>query len=315
MITHGLIMNLLIFMALAISLTSCTPADKYMKDANNVSVQSNGADYSSENYRYVSVNVDRAVESLHLLKATLDSSYAAQSGIVLSEDSSGKLISYGDQDGNAVVKTITAGSYKHNLKLKMKVNLSSDANQALANLDLTNSDRSNSEETFYINKNGKINDRNDVSITNINRSIKIQKMTEANHYLVTENNVDEINIFKYNQVVLSSQFQMEIMWDGQTSSLSQSIQVLSMSMVANRIGRTAIANYSSLSSSLTISLNAGCPSVNGQIVFAQAANNQAALQMDYVDSSITYSTGQKPYKATSCGIRPVVDVSRLSSYN
>lgn len=312
MIEHGIIMNFLIFMALIISLTSCQPVDKEINNSRAYAM-ADSADSSAVNYRYASITLDRAVESLHLLKAVLSSDYASKNSIAISESANQKVISYGSENGTAKKRIIMTKDYKHQAQLTMNIEMNLNSDQTLESLQFKNTDQSNIEETFFIYKSGKVNDKSDVSVKNFSRIIKIKKKASENKYIVEQESVDQIDIFRTGQVISISSFSMEINWDGKADSLEQPIIITKLDLVSNRLGQKALAKFVS-ESTLSLSLKDVCPSVNGTLKLTDNKTNQS-IEMSAIDSTISFIPIQKIVPAVTCGVRPVVDLRKLSSFH
>lgn len=312
MVEHGIVMNLLIILALAMSLTACNPVDQKIQNPNDVKSYSDGSDHSSQNYRFASHAVDRAMESLHLLKVVMNSDYALKNGVVIVKSGNQSEISYGKENDSMKRKIIQTNSDRHESQMSLFFEGDIDLSKPLQALEIHNKDQSNIDEIFYVEKN-KNNNKNDVIIKNINRVIKIQKLAEENKYLVEENTIDEVNIFRSGQIISMMSLNMVIEWDGKGESLSKPVKIVKLDLSSNRYGQKALAIFKS-ESTLEALLAENCPSVSGELTLTDAKTKQI-LKMSISDSTVTHSPEQKPMTAVSCGIRPVVDLRKLSSFH
>lgn len=296
-----------IFFSLILSsvvfLSSCSPKDEFInRNSGPGGVSSSGVeDDSASSYKHLSYSIDRGVEVLQVLKALLNSDYAAKNGFVIQELDQKKVISYGQENKKNKKQIKASPTHFHRNELNYIVS---------GTVNEMNLFRERTQEEIIQEKFGANSDKTEITLKNLRHLVSIKKLDENSQFEVSIIYDEEVNQYRKQQMILMNVITMTFEWDGTAEGLNKSISILSVKSEVRRYGRKGFAIYESKTTNLSVDLNDSCISINGDIVFNELIK-KSTLELKYTDSSVDFGSAGGTYSAIECSQRPAVDLRKI----
>ena len=300
--------SLTISSLLLLSLQSCQPKDitlnsKLNSNNNSLVTQLN----VTESDKLLSLSMDRQSESMHLIKALLNSKYAESNGLVLQNE----ILSTNNQYVMMENSNIS-NQYIVNYEVK---NLIKDSQGKLVSVVLKNLSGIVLESKGVL----KGTKPTDFSSKAMSEYISVQKINES-EFLVQIDRIDETNSKNDKQTFMDLNLAYSLIWDGSTEALDSELGLKLLSLTVERKGnKTGLIKYDKIESDLKIKL-AECISVNGKITLSQSDEiikskmtlpQTSITNISILDSTISIPDRGFTGKTQACESRPVVDLTKM----
>lgn len=291
---------------LVFGLFSCQPSDVNMSGSKNTVTDVKSLSIENQN-KMIAVGLERQIEALQLIKASLDSQYAQELQLVMTET-----------DGQTYLKS-------KNSKLTWKNNVITNdasisfqitdkrlnADGSLKSLILKKTQGEDLKSQGIIFTDNRKTDFVEFTTTHI---IQATPDTDGFYVIETMRSSDTSSRFeKQTTHLLDSR--LKVKWNGQISTLNSALEIQDLKMYLTKKGAAnGRLSLVSQSSALNISLNS-CTSINGNLQY-DVDNKIAKVEartlqnLNVQDSTFTFEDGMISV-AQGCESRPWVDLTRF----
>lgn len=305
--------------------TSCQPKDIDLRGYQAVSVTSKDQKSTPmtdvETNNVLAVAIERTIEPLHFLKATLNNHYAAQFDLerisiasdVETDELSEEILrtKIVDVSKNEKKNRVTNSDVLINYKID---EFSVDPSGKLRKLVLQKNIFQDTKQTSYKDAVGG-GKRDDFQSESVNERLVIRPAAADNVYIVKLTRIENTNSKKDKKTVLKTESKLKIVWNGQNSTLDEAIKILSIEINVQRLGeKTGQVVQSDEQPELSVRLGQ-CVSIEGRMKYnpANSADSKITNPDEIILTDSTVQILSKKYKsqALPCETRPVVDLARL----
>lgn len=293
--------RILSLISLSLLIFSCEPKDqKLVRPALPSNPTSQGAaDGKYDNYKYVSVLIDREVEALHLLKALTNPEYAAAHGLKFQD----MILS-----SELIVSKI--GEKTQTTQINYLVQLELNQDQSLRSVILTENSTNQMKEFLQLKMDSK---SPELEITNTRKMIVIKKLEADSQYLVTVTTSDFLKMLGVSGFAENTaKFIATALKENGDFAINEMI-------LSHFRGGVPAANFAmkTKASSLVISLNE-CSNLNGTLSLESVELNAKSLPLyannfKYTNSKVEVEAGKTKatFEAGDCSTRPIVELRKL----
>lgn len=308
-----------ISLSLSLSLVACAPKDQKLtlgggskKDGGGATPFAlDGKAEQAQNYKYLTVLMDRALESVHLYKAVTDAAYAEKHGMIFVEE-----VVNGDS-----IKKVT--SKKEMLHEKSKLTFEStyqiqsevDANNEVKMIHLESLGPVNSE---LLSKSTVASDTEVKDLKLANQFKSIEMKIDGEKVDVVWKSSDKLSKLNQTGAVLSGvQMYNELKFSFQSTAASQdgaSSFLLSQFKLTHDRGVSDFVLEAKQGQQLNLILNDQCLSLNGKISLNSVGTAKYKRDLSYSESELVVTESAKTkysLPVLKCAERDAVDLTRL----
>ena len=317
--TVGLLLSALVF--------SCQPKDENLRPVSpSDTVLMNG----TETNQMLALTFDRMAEAIHLLKASVNSDYAAQYNIEILTAQNAKATVTQDISNRIDISDLVINSKNKGVNTNAaeltskKANINLSIKRLLTNEDgvmekfLITKDSADEIKNAGYKYEGK--KANDFSSITLSESVSIQKSADG-IYNVQVSRIEETSSRKDRTSFVITKINFEMTWSGKLNELGESLKLKLLNLTVERKGYKfgTIKAKALNSESDILTLNLGqCAALDGSIKlsFAQPSVKGKPVAdivrtIDIKDSQIILDQDDFSSSAADCGGRPVVDLSLI----